>query len=467
MRRFGEFISKHRVMVIIIATLLLIPSIYGIVNTKINYDILSYLPEDSQATIGQSVLDEDFSSASSSMLVVEGMDTKDILKLKESLKSIDGIENVIWIDDLADVSIPKEIFPKDVEEMFYSKSSTILLISFTEDSLSEKSQDAMDQIRKVADKQCFLSGTVAIAKDTKDLADKETPFYVLIAVALSIVVLSLTMKSAIIPFIFLIGIGYAIMYNLGSNLFLGQISYITKALAAVLQLGVTMDYSIFLLHRYDEEKGKFDDKVQAMAEAISKTIAAISGSSLTTIAGFIALCVMELTLGKDIGIVMAKGVILGVISTITILPALILVFDKPIHKFSHRTILPEFKKTASLVTRKYKVFVAIFIIAFIPSIIGNANTKVYYNLDRSLPEDLPSIIATNKLKDEFDMTTTHFLMVNDQIPSFELKEMIEKVEQVDGVVKVIASDKYIGPMMPEEFIPSDVLEIVQNNGKKF
>jgi len=466
MKKFGKFIAKQRILILIIATLLLLPSVYGIINTRINYDMLSYVPKGLDSTEGQKILTDNFSSADSTMLVVEGMDTKGVLKLKDKISKVKGVERVVWIDDLLDVSIPKEVLPKDIRDTFYSKNSTLLLIDFKYGKLSVETQKAIGEIRKVAGKQCFLSGVAAILKDTKDLSDRETPYFILVAVILSVIVLALTMKSTLIPFIFLTGIGYAILYNLGTNILLGEVSYITKAIAAVLQLGVTMDYSIFLLHRYDEEREICNDKEEAMADAISKTLVSISGSSLTTIAGFLALCVMQLTLGRDIGIVMAKGVLFGVISTITILPALILIFDKPIHRFSHKTILPSFKKAAYFVTNKYKVFIVIFILAFIPAIYGNNHAKVYYNLDDSLPKDLPSIVATNKLKQEYNMITTHFIIINDKVPSYQVKEMVKKIEKVDGIEKVVALDKYIGSEIPKEFIPKDIIDKVENNSYK-
>ncbi len=466
MKKFGRVIAKHRILVLIIATILLIPAIYGTINTRINYSILDYVPAGFDSTDGQKILSENFTAAESSMLIVEGMETNDILKLKAKLSNIENIKDVIWIDDLLNVSIPNEVLPDDIREVLFSENSTILLINFEYEKISDETHKAIDDIRKVAGKQCFLSGITAIVKDTKDLSDKETPLYILIAVVLSIVVLAMTMKSTIIPFVFLVGIGFAVLFNMGTNIFLGQISYITKALAGVLQLGVTMDYSIFLLHRYDEEREKYSDKTEAMAEAISKTIVSISGSSLTTIAGFLALCAMQLTLGKDIGIVMAKGVLFGVICTITVLPSLLLIFDKPIHRFSHRTLLPTFEKTASFVTKKYKLFIVIFLVAFVPSIYGKINASVYYNLDESLPKDMKSIVATNKLKEQYNMSTTHFILVSDQLSSYKVKEMVKEMEEVDGIEKVIAVDKYLGPEIPAEFIPQDIMSMVQNNGYK-
>ncbi|MGV8982259.1 efflux RND transporter permease subunit [Clostridium sp.] len=467
MNKFGHFIAKNRVLILIVFTLLLIPSVIGMVNTRINYDLLTYLPQSLDSMKGQNVLDKTFSNAATSMLIVEDMEAKDVLKIKEKVARVKGVEKVIWIDDILDTSVPKEILPDEVKSTFYSGNSTMLIIKFKESASSETTQNGITDIRKVTNKQCYLSGVSAIVKDTKDLADKETPFYVMIAVILSVIVLSLTMQSVIIPFIFLLGIGYAILYNMGTNIFLGQISYVTKALAAVLQLGVTMDYSIFLLHRYDEERVLMpNDHIGAMGDAIANTMVAISGSSLTTIAGFLALCTMQLALGRDIGIVMAKGVLLGVITTITVLPAFILIFDKPIHKFSHKTILPEFTKTSKLATKHYKIITIVFLLAFIPAIYGNNHTKVYYNLDESLPKNLDSIIATNKLKKDYNMTSTHFIIINDKIETNKVKDMVKKIEKVDGIEKVLASDKYLGPLIPESFIPEDIKAMVQKGGYK-
>lgn len=464
MKKFGEFIAKHRNIVLIVAVLLSIISVFGMVNTKINYDVLTYLPQELDSMKGQNILDDTFASASLSMLIMDDAEPKEVSRIKEKIQTIEGVDSVLWIDDALDISIPKEILPDDVKKALYSGDSTMMVIKYKEGSSSEVTQNAITDIRKVMDEKSFLSGVSAIVKDTKDLSDKQTPIYVLIAVILSTIVLALTMESVIIPFIFLASIGFAILYNFGSNIFLGEVSYITKALAAVLQLGVTMDYSIFLLHRYEEEKLRIEDKEEAMAEAIANTITAISGSSLTTIAGFLALCVMELALGKDIGIVMAKGVLLGVICTVTILPALVLYFDKAIHRFKHKTILPEFTKVADYVTNHYKLIVVIFIIAFIPAIYGANNAKVYYNLDESLPKDMESVVALNKLKEDYNMTTTHMIVVKDDLPQYKKKEMADRIEKVDGIEKVLSYDKLVGGSIPESFVPEDIKSNFKKDG---
>lgn len=466
MKQFGRAIAKNKKLVLIIAVLLLIPSIYGMAKTKVNYDMLTYIPKDYESVKGQEILDKKFSNAANSMLIIEKMNVADIVKLKEKISNVKGVDRVIWVNDIVDTSIPKEILPDEIKDTFYSKDSTMMIIKYKNAASSEKTQNAIEDIRALMRKHCFLSGASAIIKDTKDLADKETPLYVILAVVLCAIVLALTMESTLIPIIFLLGILFAVLYNFGTNVFFGDISYVTKSLAAVLQLGVTMDYSIFLLHRYEEEKERYEDKEDAMAEAICKTFASITGSSLTTIAGFISLCAMQLLIGKDIGLVMAKGVLLGVMSTIIILPALILTFDGPIHRFRHKMFLPEFDKLASFVTKNHKLLMSVFIILFIPAIYGESRTQVYYNLDESLPKDLPSIVATNKLKKDYDMTTTHFIIVNNKIPAYLVKNMSDEIKDVDGITKVLSYDDFIGPMMPESFVPDEVRDIFKNDDYK-
>ena len=375
MKKISQLIAKNRVLILIIAIILLIPSAIGYFNTKVNYDILSYLPNDLETREAQKILKDEFDCGSLAMLIVEGMDNKDVAKLKEKVEVVDGVSEVIWINDALDISVPKEILPDLVKNIFFSDNSTMMIVKLRDTDASESTEKAIEEIRKITGKQAFLSGVAGVIKDTKDLADKETPIYVLIAVILSIIVLSLTMESFIIPIIFMLSIGVAIIYNMGTNIVFGNISYITKALSAVLQLGVTMDYSIFLLHRYDEERKNQLNKIDAMSVAIEKTISSITGSSLTTIAGFLALCIMDLALGKDIGLVMAKGVLFGVICTVTVLPSMILVFDKLIHKYQHKVLLPKFEKSSEFIIKHHKVLVAIGAIILIPAIIGNNNSK--------------------------------------------------------------------------------------------
>ena len=464
MKKFSKWISKHNKIVLIITVILLVPSIFGFINTRINYDILSYLPQELESVKGQNILEDVYSDAATGLLIIDGMKSKDIVDIKEKIKKVNGVDDAIWIDDALDISIPKDILPDAIKNQLFSGDSTMLIIKYKGSTADEGTLKAIGEIKTIMNKQCFFSGMSAIMEDTKNLADKEAPFYVVLAVFISLIILILTMESTAVPVIFLISIGIGILFNMGTNIFLGEISYITKALAAVLQLGVTMDYSIFLMHRYDEELLKHEEKEDAMAQAISSTMLSISGSSLTTIAGFLALCAMDLTLGTDIGIVMAKGVIIGVITAVTVLPALILTFDKLIHRFKHKTIIPNFNKLSKIVTTHYKIIIAIFFILLIPAIYGSNHTKVYYNLDKTLPKDMPSIVATNKLKDKFNMMTTHFILVKDDIKPYKAKEMEERIEKIDGITNVIGYDKILGPVIPEEFIPENIRNIFKSGG---
>lgn len=464
MKNISQKIANNRIVILALALILLIPSTFGYFKTKVNYDVLSYLPGDLETRQAQKILKDQFDCGSLAMLIVEGMDNKDVVKLKEMVEGVSGVNEVIWTNDALDISVPKEILPESIRNMLYSDDSTLMIIKLKESDATEETQKAIAEIREVTGKQAFLSGIAGVIKDTKDLADKETPIYVLIAVILSVIVLGLTMESFIIPIIFLVSIGIAIIYNMGSNIIFGNISYITKALSAVLQLGVTMDYSIFLLHRYDEERLIQKDKTYAMATAIEKTIESISGSSLTTIAGFLALCIMDLALGKDIGLVMAKGVIFGVICTITVLPALILTFDKVIHKFQHKTVMPKFKKLSTFVVKHHKALVAIGALALIPALIGYEKTDVYYNLDESLPRDLPSIIANDKLKNDYDMMSTNIILVSDHLESYKVNEMIQELKNVDGVTSVVGLEDIMGSRIPQSFLPSNLLGKIKNGG---
>lgn len=464
MRGLSKLIAKKSKLILVIAILLLIPSAIGFLKTDINYDILSYLPDNLSTTQAEKILKEDFNCGSLAMLIVENMEDKDVSKLKEKVSKVDGVVDVLWIDDFLDLSVPKEMLPKDINDLLYTENSTLMVIKLEEGSASLKTLNAVESIRNITGNQAFLSGMASIIKDTKDISDKETPLYVVIAVILTLIVLSFTMDSYVTPFIFLLSIGFAIIYNFGSNIIFGEISYITKALSAVLQLGVTMDYSIFLLHRYDEERDKYDSHIDAMAIAIQNTTTSIFGSSLTTIAGFLALCAMDLALGMDMGLVMAKGVLLGVICTVTVLPALILIFDKQIHKYKHRPILPTFKKSSEIVVKHYKKLVVLFLLLFIPSIIGSTNAKVYYNLDESLPDNLPSIIATNKLKKDYNMNSTNIVLVKDSLKPYKVEQMIKEIENLDGINSVVALEKIIGPSVVQDILPSNLLNSVKSGG---
>ena len=398
------------------------------------------------------------------MFIVDGMEDKKVSALKAKIENVEHVQKVLWYDSLADISMPKSMIPKDVYEVFNSDTGTMMAIFFDEGTSSDGTMDAIGEIRKLAGKQCFLSGMSAIVTDTKNLAEKETPLYVLIAVVLAVIVLGLTMDSYFIPLLFMLSIGMAIIYNLGSNYFLGEISYITKALAAVLQLGVTLDYSIFLMHSYQEQQVRYNgDKERAMAHAISQTFSSVIGSSVTTVAGFIALCFMSFTLGKDIGIVMAKGVIFGVLVCVTVLPSMILCCDKLIEKTKHKPLLPDIGRISDKVTKRYVIYVVTFVILLFPAIYGNNHTGVYYNLDESLPKDLPSVIANTKLKEDYNMNTTHMILVDSSVAGSDVKKMSQEIEKVDGVKWVLGLDNLVGSGVPADMLPESVTSMLKND----
>lgn len=461
---FGKKVVKFRIPILIISILLLIPAGLGYVNTRVNYDVLTYLPEDIETMQGQDILVKDFGTGAFSMFIVDGMEDKEVSTLKAKIENVEHVQKVLWYDSLADISMPKSMIPKDVYEVFNSDTGTMMAIFFDEGTSSDGTMEAIGEIRKLAGKQCFLSGMSAIVTDTKNLAEKETPLYVLIAVVLAVIVLGLTMDSYFIPLLFMLSIGMAIVYNLGSNYFFGEISYITKALAAVLQLGVTLDYSIFLMHSYEEQQIRYNgDKERAMAHAISQTFSSVIGSSVTTVAGFIALCFMTFTLGMDIGVVMVKGVILGVIACVTILPSMILCCDKWIMKTMHKPFLPDIGKISDKVTKRYMIYVILFLVLLFPAIYGNNHTAVYYNLDETLPKDLPSIIANEKLKKDYDMNTTHMILVDSSVESADVAKMIDKMDDVDGVKWALGLDALIGPAIPQDMIPNSVTDMLKND----
>ena len=461
---FGKKVVKFRIPILIISILLLIPAGLGYVNTRVNYDVLTYLPEDIETMQGQDILVKDFGTGAFSMFIVDGMEDKEVSALKAKIENVEHVQKVLWYDSLADISMPKSMIPKDVYEVFNSDTGTMMAIFFDEGTSSDGTMEAIGEIRKLAGKQCFLSGMSAIVTDTKNLAEKETPLYVLIAVVLAVIVLGLTMDSYFIPLLFMLSIGMAIVYNLGSNYFFGEISYITKALAAVLQLGVTLDYSIFLMHSYEEQQVRYNgDKERAMAHAISQTFSSVIGSSVTTVAGFIALCFMTFTLGMDIGVVMVKGVILGVIACVTILPSMILCCDKWIKKTMHKPFLPDIGKISDKVTKRYMIYVILFLVLLFPAIYGNNHTAVYYNLDETLPKDLPSIIANEKLKKDYDMNTTHMILVDSSVESADVAKMIDKMDDIDGVKWALGLDALIGPAIPQDMIPNSVTDMLKND----
>ena len=466
MIKFGKAVVKLRIPILIISFLLLIPSAIGYFNTRVNYDILSYLPEDIETMKGQDILLDEFGTGAFSFCVVEGMDAKDIKVMREEMEQVPHVKSVIWYDSLADISIPMQMLPDDVYEFFNNADtgSTLLAVLYDTSMSSDDTMEAIEQLRNVVQGRCFISGMSAIVTDTKNLSNQETPIYVLIAVILAVVVLSLTMDSAIVPMFFLLSIGMAIVYNLGSNVFMGEISYVTQALAAVLQLGVTMDYSIFLWHSYEEQQERYEgDKKRAMAHAISNTITSVVGSSITTVAGFIALCFMSFTLGMDLGVVMAKGVIFGVICCVTVLPSMILVFDRIIEKTRHKVIIPDLGVIAGWVTRHYPLFIILFLVILGPALYGYNHTNVYYDLAGTLPKSLDSVTANEKLDENFQMGATHMIIANSDLPSKDAKAMLNEIEQVDGVKMALGFDSIVGPGIPKAIIPDDIKETLVND----
>ncbi len=453
----GKKIVKYRIVILVLGILLLIPSALGYLKTRVNYDILYYLPDSIDTMKGQDILMEDFGKGAFAMEIVEGMSTKEAADLKDKIENVEGVADVIWYDSLMDISVPISALPDKIRDVFNTENATLMAIFFDDSTSADSTMDAIHEIRSVTGQQCYLSSMSAVVTDIKDLSEKETPIYVLIAVILSCAVLSLFMDCWLLPVFFMLSIGMAIVYNMGSNYFLGEISYITKALSAVLQLGVTMDYSIFLWHSYQENQERFGgDKERAMAHAISNTFSSVVGSSVTTVAGFIALCFMSFTLGRDLGIVMAKGVVFGVISCVTILPSLILIFDKAIRKTTHRAVIPNMEKPAEWITKHYKVFVAVFIILLAPALWGYTKAEVYYNLDATLPKYLQSIQANEKLSNEFDMNATHMVLADAGLSSKDAKAMLNEMSDVEGVKFALGLDSILGSAIPRDFIPEDV-----------
>lgn len=465
MINFGKGVVKLRIPILIVSIILLFPAALGYFHTRVNYDILTYLPKEIDTMKGQDILLDEFGTGAFSMCVVEGMEDQDISKMRKNMEKVDHVKKILWYDSLADLSIPKTMLPDKVQDAFINedKDATLMVIFFDSSMSSDETMDAIEELRSVADKQCYISGMSAVVTDTKNLSDKEVPIYVLIAVILAVIVLSLTMDSALIPVFFLLSIGMAIIYNLGSNVFFGEISYVTQALAAVLQLGVTMDYSIFLWHSYEENQERFpDDKKRAMAHAISNTLTSVIGSSITTVAGFIALCFMSFTLGLDLGVTMAKGVIFGVICCVTVLPSMILVFDKAIDKTRHKAIIPDLGVISGWVVKHYKAFIVTFIIVLIPALWGYTHYEVYYDLAGTLPGNLDSVVANDKLDETFAMNSTHIILCDSSLEPKEVNEMMSKIDDVDGVKATLGLDSLVGPTIPREMIPSDIKEVVMD-----
>ncbi len=462
--KFGHFICKYRKAILIISLILLIPSIIGIKATKINYDILTYLPKDIETIEGQDILAKDFNLGSFSILIVDDkMPTKDILKMEEKIKEIDCVDKVIGASDIFGTTIPQDMLPDDIKDELNKQGTTPILVTFTSGMGEEDTINAITKIREIADSQCKVSGISAMATDIKYLLDSEMALYVVIAVVLCIIILELALDSFAVPVILLVGIGMAVLYNMGSNVMLGQISYLTKAVASVLQLGVTMDFSIFLYHSYQKEKESSKDIYEAMAKAINSTLVSVLGSSLTTIAGFLALCTMKLEIGKDIGLVMAKGVLIGLISVVTILPAMILVFDKLIQKTKHKEILPQFKHLQDFVVKHYKIITIIFVILAIPAIYGNANVKVYYNLNKSLPDTLLSTQANNDLSNIYNMKSTQIVLVDKNLKDSTVNNMLEEIDKLDGVEWSISKSKITNGLIPNSVLPDDIKDVFESD----
>lgn len=464
MVKLGRKIVKFRIPIFILSLLLLVPSAIGYINTRVNYDVLYYLPDDIETMKGQDILVDEFGTGAYSMFICEGMKNKDVAALKKKIENVEHVSKVVWYDSFSDLSVPVEMLPDKIQSALFSDDSTMMFIIFETTTSADETMDAIGDIRKLAGKQCFVSGMSAIVTDTKNLAESEVAIYVLIAVVLSCIVLALTMESYLIPFLFLASIGIAILYNMGTNIFKGEISYITKALSAVLQLGVTMDYSIFLWHSYQEQRKLYGDgHKEAMAQAIAATIKSVVGSSITTIAGFVALCFMSFTLGLDLGIVMAKGVIFGVICCVTVLPAMIMIFDKALEKTKHKQLIPDFPKVSEFLVKHHKAFAFLCVALFIPFAYFQANTAVYYNLDSSLPKDLESIMANEKLQEEYHMGAAHMILMDKNVSGKEKHKMIKEMEQVDGVKEVLGLESIIGPSLPESMIPQDIKDILESD----
>lgn len=463
--KFGKWVVKCRIPILILAVALLVPSLIGMIMTRINYDMLTYLPGDIDTVVGQDILMDEFGKGAFSFVIIEGMDPKDVSSLREDISHVDHVDTVLWYDDFADVSVPMEILPSKLYDAFNSGDSTMLAIFFDTSTSSDDTMEAITAIRSIAGKQCFVSGMSAMVTDLKDLCEKEEPIYVGIAVALACVAMMIFMDNWITPFVFLMSIGMAILLNMGTNYFLGEISYLTKALSAVLQLAVTMDYSIFLWHSYEEQKSMYEDNKEAMAVAINNTLTSVVGSSITTVAGFIALCFMSYTLGLDLGIVMAKGVILGVIGCVTTLPSMILVLDKLLQKTSHKSLLPDMGKVASGITKVFPVFLILFLGLILPSYLSYkaTNNEVYYDLGETLPEDMAYVVANSKLQEDFGVGATHMVLVSTDVSDTDVRGMIHEMENVEGIKYALGLESVVGPLVPEEMLPESVKEVLKSD----
>ena len=463
--RFSKAVVKYRIPILILAVLLMIPSVLGMAATRINYDMLDYLPDDMDTVIGQNELMEDFGKGAFSFIIVEDMPEKDVAKLKAQIAQVEHVDSVIWYDTLADLSVPMELLPNEIYSAFNTDNATMMAVFFDTSTSDDLTMDAIREIRSICRKQCFVSGMSALVTDLKDLCEQEEPIYVGIAVALACAAMLLFLDSWLVPFVFLLSIGMMILLNLGTNYFMGEISYITKALSAVLQLAVTMDYSIFLWHSYNEQRTLHSDKNEAMAVAIHDTLTSVVGSSITTVAGFISLCFMSFTMGKDLGVVMAKGVLFGVLGCVTVLPALILVLDRPLQKTKHRSLLPKMEKLSKRIVKIFPIFLVIFALVIPPALYGydRTNDEVYYDMGECLPQDMEYVIANSKLAEDFDIASTHMLLVDTDVPPKDVRSMIAEMEQVDGVKYVLSLESVIGSRVPEEILPESVTEILKSD----
>ena len=465
MIKFGKAVVKFRIPILILSFLLLIPAGISYINTRINYDILSYLPGDIDTMKGQDILLEDFGTGAFSLCVVEDMSEKQVVDLENEIKGVEHVKDVIWYDTLADISIPMDVLPSEIKDAFNNedKNATLMIVTFDTSMSADETLDAIEQLRTLTKQQCFMSGMSAVVTDIKKICNSEAIAYVILAAGLSAVVLALTMDSFLVPVFFLLSIGMAIVYNLGTNFVSGEISFITQALAAVLQLAVTMDYSIFLWHSYQENQERFPgDKKRAMAHAISNTVSSVVASSVTTVAGFVAMCFMTFTLGLDLGIVMAKGVVLGVLCCVTVLPAMILTFDGALEKTRHRALIPKFDKMGTFATRKFPIFLVLFVVILIPAVYGYRNTNVYYDLAGTLPAVVESVQANNKLEEDFNMGATHIILASSDLSHKDASNMIDEINDLDGVAVALGKDAILGPAVPQEMLPADVKDMLDN-----
>jgi hypothetical protein len=463
--RFSRAVVRYRIPILILTLILLVPSVIGMAATRVNYDMLTYLPSDMETVVGQEELLEDFNKGAFTFLIFEDMSYKEVAKLKEKVEQVDHVASVIWYDSIADLSVPTQLLPESLYDEFNKDNSTLMAVFFDTGTSDDLTMEAVEEIRKICGEQCFVSGMTALVVDLRDLCEKEEPIYVGLAVILACLAMLLLLDSWLIPFVFLASIAAMILINLGTNYFLGEVSYITKALSAVLQLAVTMDYSIFLWHSYNEQRGECDDSEEAMEIAIQKTLTSVVGSSITTIAGFVALCFMSFTLGRDLGIVMAKGVVLGVIGCVTVLPALILVFDRPLQKTKHRALIPDMRGFSEKILKIFPVFLILFLVLILPSLYGyrQANNEVYYDLGECLPDDINYAVSNAKLRENYDIGSTHMVLVNSELASKEVKKMIAEMEKVDGVKYVLGLESVVGARIPEEVIPDDVREVLESD----